>query len=297
MTADRPRPDRRVTVRVEGPPGSAPISQLAVVAETLKNRSGIRLALHGPVLALSIAASRIEQLGPLIEAAAASNDLMLRLADLDALVGRADIEGWPSGIWAAIGDAALARELARARGEEPTGGLYEKVRVEEIDGTRFAVDGRPPRVEPVGPQPFDAGPTKYDDFDYHDGAAVDAGVPRENGFAHIAFYLTWLIRHDLHEPRAFARGRAEAIRRGEIRGTDLISDTDGKLMSDFMSGEGIAFSDARYRAYINAYDRVFPDAAPYSVVDDMANYALVATLIDTLYADWVKAGRPTSSET
>ena len=136
------------------------------------------------------------------------------------------------------------------------------------------------------------GPTKYDDIDYHVGPAEEAGQPPEHAFTHIGLYLAWLIRHDLHDPRWFPPEHIEAVKRGEMTGSDLADDIDSKLLSDSMTADGAAFSDARYRAYLRECADLFSDAPDYGVVDDDASYATVEPLLDRLYAEWIGAGRP-----
>jgi hypothetical protein len=139
---------------------------------------------------------------------------------------------------------------------------------------------------------MNAGPTKYDDVDYHVGPAEDAGQPRENAFTHIGLYLAWLIRHDLHDPRWFPPEHIDAVKSGEMTGSDLADDTDSKLLSDLMTAEGAGFSNARYRAYLSELSALFSEEPDYGVADDDAAYEKVEPLLDRLYADWVAAGRP-----
>ena len=147
-------------------------------------------------------------------------------------------------------------------------------------------------VEPTDRPPIDLGPAKYDDIDYHVGPAVEAGQPAEHAFTHIGLYLAWLIRHDLHDPAGFPPEHIEAVKRGEMTGSDLADDIDSKLLSDSMTAEGAAFSDARYREYLGECAALFSDAPDYGVVDDDASYATVEPLLDRLYAEWIGAGRP-----
>jgi hypothetical protein len=175
---------------------------------------------------------------------------------------------------------------------DPAVDLFRFVRVDLAGDRRIAADARPPRVEPMSGPPDDFGPRKYDDVDYYVGAAHEAGQRHENAFAHIGFYLAWLIRHDMHDQRAFPTEHVRALKQGEMTGSDLADDCDGTLVSDLMTDEGIAFSDARYESYVAEYERLFSDAEAFTVVDDAATYALVAPVIDRLYADWVASGRP-----
>jgi hypothetical protein len=147
-------------------------------------------------------------------------------------------------------------------------------------------------AEPMAHRSMDLGPTKYDDVGYHAGPAEEAGQPREYAFTHIGLYLAWLIRHDLHDPRGFPPEHIEAVKRGEMTGSDLADDIDWKLLSDSMTSEGAAFSDARYGAYLGELAALFSDEPDYGVPDDAASYARVEPLIDRLYAEWVTAGRP-----
>lgn len=267
-------------------------SSLGALTTLLGGRRGIRLEQGGGRLKVAISLSRIEVLGPLVEAAAASSACTLRLADLDAQLLPSPLDGRPSGIWAAIGDAVLDAELAEQRGDEVNLDLFRHVRIDIIDGQRRAVDDRPPLVEPTGPGPADFGPVKYDDMDFHEGSTFEAGQQRENAYTHIGFYLVWLIRHDLHNPREFRKALIRDVKLGTLSGSDLIDDTDGKLVSDFMADEGISFSDARYETYLGEYGHLFEAEPDYAVAGNAANYALVEPLLDELYAEWVRVGRP-----
>jgi hypothetical protein len=132
----------------------------------------------------------------------------------------------------------------------------------------------------------------YDRLDWHVDSAIAAGQPPERAFTHIGFYLEWLIRHDLHNARVFPAGHIDAVKQGEMTGSDLADDIDTKLISDDMNAEGRAFSDAGYRVYLTEYKGLFSDFPDYGVADEPANYGRVEQLLDRLYAEWVAAGRP-----
>ncbi|HET9084448.1 MAG TPA: hypothetical protein VFN41_08600 [Candidatus Limnocylindrales bacterium] len=134
--------------------------------------------------------------------------------------------------------------------------------------------------------------TSYDRMDWHLDSASEAGQPEENAFTHIGLYLAWLIRHDLHDPSIFPSDHIEAVKRGEMTGSDLADDIDGKLIGQDMTAEGRAFSDARYEAYLGEYGELFDDVPEYGVEDGPAAYERVEPLLDLMYADWVKSGRP-----
>jgi hypothetical protein len=260
----------------------------------LARRQGLRRKLSAGRLALEVDAPEIERIGPEIEALATAAGLELRLVDLDARLAPSSLDGRPSGVWAAIGDAALDLELAHGRDEEAAGGVYGRVSVTEEGGVRIARDGRSPRVEPAV-QPPDLSPVKYDDKEYHEEAAIEAGQPAEHGATHIGLFLSWLIRNDLHDPELFDDAHVAAIRQGEMAGSDLAGYVDGKLVSDMLTDEGNGFAAARYDAYLDAYGVVFADQPDYAIEDDPAAEALVHPMIDGIYADWVAAGRPASA--
>jgi hypothetical protein len=134
--------------------------------------------------------------------------------------------------------------------------------------------------------------TAYDKLDWHIDGAVSAGLPEENGFVHIGFYLVWLIRHDLHDPAWFPPEHVAAVQAGEMSGSDLIDLVDGTLASDTMTAEGRAFSDARYGRYLSTYAAAFGEGPEYGVEDEPGNEARAGGLIDELYAGWVADGRP-----
>ncbi len=132
----------------------------------------------------------------------------------------------------------------------------------------------------------------YDRLDWHYDSAIAAGRPPANAFTHIGFYLAWIIRHDLHNPEILRASHVDAVKVGDMTGSDLSDDIDTKLIPNDMNAEGRAFSDARYTAYLAEYAKVFADQPEYSVVDEPANYARIAPVIDSLYASWIADGRP-----
>ena len=133
--------------------------------------------------------------------------------------------------------------------------------------------------------------TTYDRIDWHIESAIEAGQPAEHGSTHIGLYLAWLIRRDLHDPATFASEHLGAVKAGEMTGSALMDDIDGKLVSDVMSPEGRAFSDARYEAYLAEFAAMFDSLPDYSVEDGPDAYARVEPVLDRLYAEWVAGGR------
>jgi hypothetical protein len=247
---------------------------------------GVRMVARNGEVALTLDANRIEVLGPIVEAAAAAADVVITLADLDAAVLSAGLDGRPSWIWAAIGNAADERAAAHDRGVEPPGELFRYVGVDVVDGQRVALDDRPPLLDNPGPGPIDAGPTKYDDVGWHEEGTENAGQPKQHASTHIALYLTWLIRHDLIVSRVIPRRYLEAVKKSGIAGADVMSWIDAKLVSDLMTADGASFSDEYYRTYLEEYGEVFADQPDYGVVGDESAFDRIAPTIERAWLDW-----------
>jgi hypothetical protein len=250
----------------------------------LRRRPGVRVRAGADALVIEVTAGRIESAGPALEAASVASGIVLRLADLDAIVESAGLDDRPAGIWAAIGDAADRRSVDRERGSPESVDLLEFVRVEERDGRRVAVDVRPQRVEPSTAPP-DMFPTKLDDAGWHADSTAAAGQPPEHAWTHMALYLTWLIRHDLVDTRMLGR-RAQRVRDGGLVDDAVMGSVDAKLISDFMTDAGAEFSEANYGTYLKRYDRLFAEEPDYSVAADAAAYARVEPEIDALWSTW-----------
>jgi hypothetical protein len=137
----------------------------------------------------------------------------------------------------------------------------------------------------------------YDRLDWHIDSDLEAGQPPENGFTHIGLYLGWLIRHDLHDGAFFPADHVDAVKAGQMTGSDLADDIDNKLVAPFMTAEGRAFSDACYGAYTAEFEAAFAGATPYSIADDEASRARIDPVLDGLYTGWVANGRPARVET
>jgi hypothetical protein len=267
-------------------------TKLDQFAKVYRSRRGVRVARNGDGFALSVDLARVEAAGPVIEAAAAAAGLRIVVDDVGGEIRSSGLDGWASGVWAAIGDAVDEDVVSRSRGDELHGDPFRYLRVTEIDGVRVVVDARPPRVDPVGGPPMDAGPQKFDDVGWHEDPAAEAGQPREHAFTHIGIFLAWLIRNDLHDPLWFPRDHIGAVKAGSMTGSDIADDIDWKLISDEMTDDGAAFAAARYERYMTDYSDLLGDDADYRVPETDALYARVAPMIDGLYAAWIAAGRP-----
>jgi hypothetical protein len=147
-----------------------------------------------------------------------------------------------------------------------------------------------------GSQPIDdaymSQPTKYDDADWHVSAAIEAGQPGEHAFTYIGLYLAWVIRHDLVDRSMLSRKHVAALKRGEMTGSDLADDVDGKLISDMLTAEGRAFTDYYYPKYLRDYSLLFDAEPDYGVADTGETYARLAPVLDGAFRSWLGSGRP-----
>lgn len=251
-------------------------------------RRGLRTALTAAGATLSIDADRVETIGPFIEATALVSEVELWLADLNAVIESAGLDGRMSRVWAAIGNAADEREIARSKGTQPAVPLLAYVRAEESGERIVARDARPPLADPEGSVPPDFSPIKFDDADWHTAAARKAGHPAEHGWTHIALFLTWLIRSGLSVDEAIGQRRTRAVRVGAVVGRDLMNHVDGKLLSTFMTDEAAVFAQACYEAYLGVYDRL---SGGYTLPADAEAFDIVAPQIDQLWQAWKASGR------
>jgi hypothetical protein len=261
------------------------------IERLLARRAGLSATRVANGVALAIDSSRIERLGPLVEAVAANVGGSLRLLDIDAVLPIGALDERQSGVWAAIGDAQTMDDLARDREAGSMPDLYRFVHVNESRGQRKAEDGRAPRVEPRS-GPSDWQPSKFDDASWHVDAAFAAGDPgsaAERAFSHIGIYLAWLIRKGLANPEIVPRRVARDLEAGTVQPASLAQMFDQKLVSDLMSEEGIAFTEARYEAYVQRYNAVFAAVPEYSIIADNSSYDRVAPELDELFRAWQRA--------
>jgi hypothetical protein len=135
-------------------------------------------------------------------------------------------------------------------------------------------------------------PGKYDDYDYHIGAAIEAGFEPDNAFTHIGFMVSWLIRRGLFQTEFTDPEAGEDLETGKLRPSDLRDLVDGKLIDNMLTSEGAAFLDTYYQAYLTDYDEAFAKEPDYGVTDDLANQARVDDLVNAAFKQWVTTGRP-----
>lgn len=267
---------------------TGPADALTQFKRHLGRRKGLRVIRQGPVVVMELDAGRVETLGPVIEAASVAAGVELKLADLDAMVESGGLDARPSRIWTAVGDGADERMLDRERGLETARPLLGHATVVEIEGRRVARDNRPEIADlaTVRPPRDMFRNKKFDDAGWHIESAVAAGQPPENAGAHIALYLTWLIRHDLVERSLFGSAQVAAVKSGAVVGRDGIDWVDEKLISSMMTDDGAQFSEQLYDRYLTVFDEAFADEPEYSVPGDASAYSRIEPVIDLLWSEW-----------
>lgn len=141
---------------------------------------------------------------------------------------------------------------------------------------------------------------EYDVWRWHIGGNFPKNQLPEQGYVHIAMFVTWLVERDLLDAKWVARSgvqRAMAALEDRAETPCALRDmTDGRLASDMLSPEGQAFAGAYYapeygyaRDWRNAFGR---RADRYDVPDEWATFDRIAPTIDRRYGAWVASGRP-----
>ena len=115
--------------------------------------------------------------------------------------------------------------------------------------------------------------------------------PNEEGWTHIALFLSWAIRRALANQELSAhRG---ALETGQTRGRAVLFDTcDGKLFASDLNEQGAAFASDYYAShYLHSYTQAFGLVDPTNdeiadVPDDDASQRTVDAFLDTAFRDW-----------
>jgi hypothetical protein len=145
---------------------------------------------------------------------------------------------------------------------------------------------------------------EYDRWDWHTGGVFPKNVPPEQGFVHIAMYLTWLVLHGQVDlgwaDRSGVLDDVAAIAERRETAMALRDRIDGVFASDMLTAEGRGFTDAFYLppyGFPEVWQRTFGRRADsYGVPDGWETYGRVAPEIDRAFDRWVEAGRPASLE-
>lgn len=125
--------------------------------------------------------------------------------------------------------------------------------------------------------------------------AEDAGQPVEHGMVHMAMYWAWILRRGWFEPEFVTDDELERLRR-HLPGSAVhaMDTSDGKLVSEPMSEEAVAFSDYYYDRYLRDWAAEFKDFPAYGVPDTQANQQRAERMIERRYEEWLRRGRSAS---
>jgi hypothetical protein len=130
---------------------------------------------------------------------------------------------------------------------------------------------------------------KLDDVSWY----TDGGESEQDAATHIGMFVSWLIHNQLWG--SFRSSATSPVRKRSMSGrTFFLEQCDGKLMSEMLTEEGAAFSQAYYlKSYLKDFQRVLVKDAKsdVSVDDTWENYDRLAGVISERHAKW-KAGKP-----
>jgi hypothetical protein len=119
------------------------------------------------------------------------------------------------------------------------------------------------------------------------------GESEEHAATHIGMFVSWLIHNHLWG--SFRSSAASPVRERSMSGrTFFLKHCDGKLMSEMLTDEGAAFSQAYYlKSYLKDFQQVLvkDPKSDDSVDDTWENYDRLAIVLSERHAKW-KARKP-----
>ncbi len=132
--------------------------------------------------------------------------------------------------------------------------------------------------------------TIYDKAKWHSEGDFPAGLPLEQAYIHIGFYLGWAIDHGFAGPlltEDFA-DELEQYRAPKISAPRLLAMLDGTLDDQMLSTEGNQFTaDCYFDDYLSLYEATFPRAKSlYDVENTPGNFARISAALDRFYGQW-----------
>jgi hypothetical protein len=141
---------------------------------------------------------------------------------------------------------------------------------------------------------------EYDNWTWHTQGAFPKDQLPQQGYVHIAMFLTWLIDRDMLDAAWVAKaGVKRAVSAIEDRSESpcaLRDMTNGRLASDMLSPEGQAFAGAYYApeyGYARDWRNVFGRKADhYAVPDEWPTFDRIRPIVDRRYQRWVADGKP-----
>ena len=132
---------------------------------------------------------------------------------------------------------------------------------------------------------------KLDDVSWY----TDSGESEQDAATHIGMFVSWLINHQLWGsfPGIDWSSTVSLVRNRSMSGrTFILEHCDGKLMSEMLTEEGAAFSEAYYlKSYLKDFQRVLARDGDNLVDDTWDNYDRLAKVISEKHEKW-KARKP-----
>ncbi|CAM3855713.1 DUF7832 domain-containing protein [Tsukamurella ocularis] len=138
----------------------------------------------------------------------------------------------------------------------------------------------------------------YDDAGWHSDTIAELDLPEEAASTHIGMFYAWARARGLASGTHLEHGVDGAVPDGSLHLLDDRSMTPGAYADTHLAGqldvsaftaEGQAFTEAAYRAYLEAYDRIPPVTSAenmYAAADTWLLYNAVEPVLDELYAAW-----------
>jgi hypothetical protein len=129
---------------------------------------------------------------------------------------------------------------------------------------------------------------KLDDVSWY----MDRSESEQDAGTHIGMFVSWLIHNHLwgtYPGIDWSRDVSLVQERSMSGRTFLLERCDGKLMSEMLTEEGAAFSEAYYlKSYLKDFQRVLTKEAKSddSVDDTWENYDRLAAVISERHAKW-----------
>ena len=126
----------------------------------------------------------------------------------------------------------------------------------------------------------------YDKASWHLEGEWPQGLPETAAATHIGFFWTWL-----NEAGLASAEFAQSINRDQSPASS-IETHDGTLVSDMLTEEGNAFTEAYYDQYMDDFTTLAMDAfqdddiTPYELPDDWEVYDAVKIILDARFEDW-----------
>jgi hypothetical protein len=146
-------------------------------------------------------------------------------------------------------------------------------------------------------------PVVYDKAKYHDASVSEAGLPSVQAEVHTAFFLGWILDHDLYS-EAFAEDSKELIaqyKAGEIDALKVYESEACCLDDDMLNDEGNAFAqyyfDFNRGRYLDDYGELLAGDLPtmYHVRFTPENRVILDKRIDERFTEWRQHDRPTKT--